>query len=223
MKRPELKELKWLDSEGNSTEKGLAGKLLKMTASRNDDMEDGAWVVFRVYKEGANTKIDKPVFETSAEIKEGKAEAEWAYQYVHDPDNPLKEKPKYFFTANNPRCKEANSGNVEISANVDITIIDAEGKILGGRRFKLTMSGKTRDLQTKKDGSYQHNDVAPGYMTIEGITIGDNEDENEVKEYVGGEPRTPLAMEEGKSKAIVLPNWEKTILQIVSPLGKVTA
>jgi uncharacterized Zn-binding protein involved in type VI secretion len=220
--RPDLSNLKWLDKEGKETGKRLVGETLKLEASCNGDMEEGAGVTFRVYKEGANPKRDEPEYEAGANNKGGKAEAEWYYEYRHDVENPLKEKPKFFFTVNAQRCREAKSGNVEISAKIDIIILDGAGKTFGDRSFKLTMVDKTQNLQTKKDGSYQQNDCVPGYMKIEGITVDESENENGAEEYGGDEPRTQLVMAEGKSKAIVLPNWEKVILQIVSPLGKLT-
>jgi hypothetical protein len=79
LRRPELSGLEWKDGEGNSTEKGLVGETLKLTVNCNEDLEEGAGVTFRVYKEGSDPKRDKPVKELSGENRGGKAEAEWRY------------------------------------------------------------------------------------------------------------------------------------------------
>jgi hypothetical protein len=97
LKRPELSEPEWQDGEGKSAEKGLVGEVMKLSATCNEDMEEGAGVTFKVYKEGADPKWDKAVEELASSNKGGKADAEWTYQYRHDPENPLTEKPKYFF------------------------------------------------------------------------------------------------------------------------------
>jgi len=79
MKRPELKELKWLDSEGNSTEKNVIGEEVKLTVETKD-IEDGKTVTLKIYPEGADTKRDKPVKILDAEVKDNKAEVEFNFE-----------------------------------------------------------------------------------------------------------------------------------------------
>jgi hypothetical protein len=117
---------------------GQGGEALKLRVSCNGDTEEGGGVIFRVYGEGADPERDRPVEEIGSENKGGKAGAEWTYRYKHDPENPLKEKPKYFFTANGVRCKEVKSGNVEIGMEIDIPVCFEDGESAEGLEWKLT-------------------------------------------------------------------------------------
>jgi phage baseplate assembly protein gpV len=163
LRRPEVKECGWLDGEGNGTARGLAGETLRMSAGFNADAEEGAGVTFRVYEQGADTERDKPVYEAGAAVKDGKAEAEWAYHYRHDPENPLKEKPKYFFTVNSPRCKEAKSGSVEIGMDYYIHVKEA-GRVVANTPCTVGLSdGSTEKANTDGDGIIKLKAKVPGF------------------------------------------------------------
>jgi phage baseplate assembly protein gpV len=110
LKRPEITACEWKDSEGGGTSKGLVGEELKMEASCNGDMEEGAWVTFRVYNEGADPKRDRPVYEVSSENKGGKAEAGW--KPVETREHGDKTELKYFFTVEAKRVAIVQSGSV---------------------------------------------------------------------------------------------------------------
>jgi hypothetical protein len=112
LKRPELKELKWVDKEGKETDKGLVGEALKLEASCNADTEEGAGVIFRVYKEGADIKRDKPEYETQGTNREGKAEAGWVPAETREQGD--KTELKYFFTVTTPRAEIIKSGPVSV-------------------------------------------------------------------------------------------------------------
>jgi hypothetical protein len=163
LKRSELSGLEWLDGEGGSTDNGLAEETLKMGADCNGDMEEGAWVMFRVYREGADAKRDKPASEKTAQNKEGRAEAEWAYEYRHDSEKPLTKKPKYFFTANAQRCKEAKSGNVEIGMDYRILLQTADDDILENTNCEIYFSDGTKENGTiDSDGYILFENKVPG-------------------------------------------------------------
>jgi type VI secretion system secreted protein VgrG len=167
LKRPEVTKCEWHDEEGKSTDKGLVGKPLKLTASFNGDAVEGAGATFRVYKEGDDLKGGKPVYEAGAEIKGGKAEAEWTYRYRRDPENPLKEKPKYFFTVNSPRCKEAKSGNAEIGMEVDIPVCNWNGECYAELEYTLTgVDGTEEKKKTDKEGRIKSDTLLPGDYEI---------------------------------------------------------
>jgi hypothetical protein len=177
LRRPELSEPEWLDRDGNGTEKGLVGEAVKLTVTCKGDMEEGAGVVFRVYAEGADPKKDKAVAELASENREGKAEAEWVYRYTHDPENPLKEKPKYFFTATGRRCKEAKSGNVEMSQNLYIEILNRYKKPLTETiDYELKHpSGETMSDSTS-EGVIDKQDLIPGEWEL--VIARQEEDES---------------------------------------------
>jgi hypothetical protein len=112
LKRPELSEPEWVDQEGNSTDKGLAGEVLKMAVSCNEDMEEGAGVTFRVYPKGADPKRDRPVFETGSQNKGGKAEAEWTPVETREAGDTSE--LAYFFTATARRAEKTGSGSITV-------------------------------------------------------------------------------------------------------------
>jgi len=167
LKRPEITKCEWHEGEGKTTEKGLVGEALKMVAACNGDMEDGAGVIFRVFEEGADPKSDKPVYEAGAENHGGKAEAEWTYKYKRDPDNPLTEKPKYFFTANAHRCKEAKSGNVEISATLRVYVYREPEKPLKDVEVAIQGSGDNGfKVATDAEGYIERKDCIPDLYVL---------------------------------------------------------
>jgi uncharacterized Zn-binding protein involved in type VI secretion len=182
LKRPELSNPGWKDGEGKSTDKGLVGEPLKLSVSCNADMEEGAGVVFKVYPEGANTKWDAPVAELDAANKGGTAEAEWAYHYAHDEENPLTEKPKFFFVAEGRRCKEAKSGNAEIGQTVTIEILTEEKEPAGKVLYKLYFPDDScEEQETAEDGIINKEDLIPGIYHIE-IREKDEQDGSERRE-----------------------------------------
>jgi hypothetical protein len=163
LRRPEVTKCEWLDGDGAATGKGLAGQALKLSASFNADAEEGADAAFRVYREGADPKRDKPEHEAGGKIKDGKAGAEWTYRYKHDPENPLKEKPKYFFTVNSRRCKEADSGDVEIRMDYYVHLRTSDGEVLVDKDCTTEFSdGTTEDGRTDVDGDMEFKDKVPG-------------------------------------------------------------
>ena len=176
LKRPELSSLEWKDKEGRTTSKGLVGEAMTMSASCNDDMDDGAGVVFRVYPEGATPGSDRPLAELGATNDGGKAEAEWTYHYKHDPENPLKEKPKFYFTVTAARAKELKSGDVEIGQNIEIKLLSERGNPLDKIQYKLIQSdGTETEGETGDDGLIEESDFIPGYYEL----VLKQENENE--------------------------------------------
>jgi hypothetical protein len=167
LKRPELSEAKWLDKDGNGTGKGLVGEALKLSVVCNADTEEGAGVIFKVYPDGADPRYDQPVAELSSRNGGGKAEAEWTYRYEHDPENPLTEKPKYFFTVNGQRCKEVKSGNVEIGMEIDIPVCFDDGECIEGLEYTLVgQDGTEISEKTGDDGRIKNNSIIPAAYKI---------------------------------------------------------
>jgi hypothetical protein len=167
LKRPELSEAEWLDKDGNSADKGLVGEALKLQVSCNADTEEGAGVIFKVYPDGADPGYDQPVAELSSANQNGKAEAEWTYRYEHDPENPLKEKPKYFFTASGQRCKEVTSGTVEIGMDIDIPVYFDDGELAEDLVYTLIgADGTEEEGKAGKDGKIRKDGMIPNYFRL---------------------------------------------------------
>jgi hypothetical protein len=184
--RPEVTKCEWLDGDGAATGKGLAGQALKLSAGFNADAEEGAAVAFRVYREGADPKWDKPEHEAGAKVKDGRAEAEWAYHYMHDPENPLKEKPKYFFTVNSPRCKEAESGDVEIGMNFRVYVKEGGEPVVNTPCKVEYSNGNTEDTSTDGDGTVKLEKRVPGEI----LWVGYKDTEGNMMRYVAFKQNT---------------------------------
>ena len=178
LKRPELSSLEWKDDEGSSTSKGLVGKKLTLSASCNSDTDDGAGVIFRVFPDGANVEKDTPTAELATTNSGGKAEVEWSYHYEHDPENPLKEKPKYIFTVTTPNAKMQKSGNVEINEKHEILLHDKQGKALSNTKLTVLLSDSTtKSVTSDGDGKAELKDCVPGVITSVKITNDKGETE----------------------------------------------
>lgn len=154
--RPEITKAEWQDKDGNSTGKGLVGDTLKLHAETKDTA-DGTGVKFCVYDSGTG----EPAAELSGEVKGGKAEAEWTYHYVYDPENPLKEKPKFYFTADAPRAKQKKSGDAEISGKYTLHIKTETGNGLKNIKYKLVCGDQTIEGKSS-DGEIEEKDMIPG-------------------------------------------------------------
>ncbi|GHV58396.1 hypothetical protein AGMMS49579_25830 [Spirochaetia bacterium] len=162
LKRPELTNPEWQDKDGAGTGNGLVGEVLKMSVNCNSDMEEGSGVTFRVFKEGADPNRDQPVKELGSANHGGKAEAGWTYHYHHDPENPLTEKPKFFFTVNGKRCTEAKSGNAEIGMDYRIIVNSKDGIITDTKCTVALSDGSREEGTTNAEGVVEVNEKVPG-------------------------------------------------------------
>jgi hypothetical protein len=170
-----LKNAVWQDAEGNKTGKGLVGAALKPSVE-SEDFADGEEVLFRVYSEGANPEHDKPEAARQGTIKGGKAEAEWTYRYKHNPDKPLTEKPKFFFTASG-RCHGTESGTVEISQTVKGVAQDRAGNVLGNCAYEIFRNDEPFERgTTDSEGRITYEDLIPGKYSV--VLKHDEDEEN---------------------------------------------
>jgi hypothetical protein len=112
LKRPELADPRWKDQEGNSTGKGFVGEELKLCVSCNEDMEEGAGVIFRVYPEGADVKRDQPVAEMASANEGGTAEAQWMPKEIREASDT--KELRYIFTVTSKRIKEIQSAALPV-------------------------------------------------------------------------------------------------------------
>jgi hypothetical protein len=162
---PKLENPKWKDGDGNDTGKGFVGQKLTL-AVESKDVADGEPVLFRVFPEGADPEHDKPVAAIQGTNEGGKAEAVWKYEYKHDPERPLTEKPKYFFTASG-HCHGVQSGSVEISQTIKVTVIDGKAKPEKPVDYDLYCPDETVINGTTDDeGILLKEDLIPGYYYV---------------------------------------------------------
>ncbi len=107
LKRPELSEPEWQDKDGNSTDKGLAGETVKLSVSCNDDMEEGAGVIFTIFDKDGNE-----IIELGGENQDGKAEVQWQTKDIRKVDD--RSELTYTFTAIAQRIKEVKSSSITL-------------------------------------------------------------------------------------------------------------
>ena len=132
------------------------------------DQYDNAGVDFKIYKDGADVEKDKPVAIVKGQNKGGKAEAKWRYNYVHDPENPLTKKPKFFFQAWSFKCEKKKSGNIEFGEDLICEIMTSTGQIVKNLKYTLYKTdGSTKEGNTGEEGKIEEKDLIPGSYTIE--------------------------------------------------------
>ena len=108
------------------------GEKVVFAVTFGGDVEEGAPVAIKLYRDGADTQRDRPVKEWRTAVEESKAKAKWVCACRNDPENPLTEKPKFFYTVESPRCAAARSGNLEVSQSLCVEAVDGNGYYLGG-------------------------------------------------------------------------------------------
>ena len=154
--RPEIKKAEWQDSEGSSTSKGLVGEPLKLHVETKD-MEGG--VTFMIMDDKKRV-----VATLGADIEGDKADAEWTY---HWDGIPLKEKPKFKFEVRGNRCKKVESGDVEISANIEAQFLDKLKESLNDFEVILIDNeNQETSLTTDSDGIIKKDDLIPGEYSV---------------------------------------------------------
>jgi hypothetical protein len=103
------------------------------------------------------------VAELAGENRGGRAEAAWTWRYAHDAEEPLTEKPKFFFTAVSARSPEARSGDVEIGMNFIVVPETAGGEVIPNTRFTVSFSdGTTEEGAADGEGALRFPGKVPG-------------------------------------------------------------
>jgi len=167
LKRPGY-SVEFNDTDSNGTESGLIGKPVILVANCNEDTEEGAWLTFRVYREGDDPKRDRPVYETEAQNVGGTAKKEWLPAIKHDPENPLKEKPKFFFTANSQRCKEEKSWLIEVCAALRVYVYRTHDIPLKNTELRIKGHGDNSfTVTTDESGYFEKTDCIPQLYELE--------------------------------------------------------
>lgn len=163
--RPGITKAEWRDMDGNQTSKGLVGKALKLYAETKD-IEGG--VTFWIYDDRGSL-----VTSIGADIKDGKAEAEWTYHYNGE---KLYAKPKFSFEVTGNRCRKAEASEVEIGAKINIRIATENGQLFNN----IIIKNINNDEEIKlSDGTYKKDSEIPSaqdYVLVnnfENVGFGD--------------------------------------------------
>jgi hypothetical protein len=169
-----LSNPQWKDKDGNDTNKGLVGEIIKLCVDCNSDMDEGAGVVFSIY---SNDK--EKITELSTVNKNGKAETEWIYQYEYNPNNPLTEKPRFTFKAKTFRGKEIESRNIKIGMTYHIIGKMHDGKPMANINCTIHLSGNILKKTTSNiNGEIIIEDEIPGSVLM--VEYIDKDNQNQI-------------------------------------------
>jgi hypothetical protein len=166
-RRPEFTQVRWAKSKAKEVEE------VELTA-RVKDIADGNPVTFQVWREGqdpasgiAGVKISKPV-------EGGVARAVFTYRHPAGAE-PLKKKPKFFFTAHSAWCPYVKSGMFEVEGEFKIALYTIEGEPYKGLNYTIAcpdgseLSGKT------DDGAVSKESVIPGVYQVRFTEVKNDE------------------------------------------------
>jgi hypothetical protein len=174
-----LSEPKWLDGEGNETEKGTAGKAVTLSMKyKSNKAEDK--ITFRIYQEGSGKEVGKmevPV--AGEEDKKSRAvQVEWVYDYEEvrrkeGEQEPYREKPKYYFTAvNEDGYTLQHDKLLEMGMEIHLVVVDDDSVIIRNAPIEVKFKAEQKDgqgnpldnpLQGKSDadGAFKKTDLIP--------------------------------------------------------------
>ena len=107
LRRPKIEKTEWQDTEGNSINKAVAGEAIKLYCEVTE-FEEGQGLTFTVY----NARTQAEVTGIGAEVKDGKAEAQWNPIDTRNPEDT--EDLKYYIEATSLRCKPVKSGDIQV-------------------------------------------------------------------------------------------------------------
>jgi hypothetical protein len=114
LKKPELSEPSWRDIDGKTLANSQVGIPVKLSVKCNEDVEQNAVVVFRMYPEGADIKTTQADVVLPGKNINGTAETESICWGVNDQHEPPKGPKKFFFTAQTKRSQYITSNVFEI-------------------------------------------------------------------------------------------------------------
>jgi len=167
VRRPEITKVACRDIDGNDISSTMVGKDMLFLAEGENFLE-GDLITFKIYPNGFDPKKHLPLGETSVPYTAGKAEVGNKYHFEGDPENPPKEKHKFFFTASSARCKAVESGWVEVGMAVDIAVCNDLGERLAELEYTLVgLDGAEEKGKTGKDGRVRSDTLIPGNYEVD--------------------------------------------------------
>jgi hypothetical protein len=139
--------------------KAGVGEKVKLSVQLKNQYEN-ATVKYKVFPEKGNPEKDEPLQILYGRNIGGKSDVTWKYEYIHDPEKPLKEKPKFIFTAESFGCEKVKSGAVEFGVEIDIKCIDIFGENIKDTEYSMQQSGEK--AKTDGEGKISKKDAIPG-------------------------------------------------------------
>ena len=177
LRRPKIEKTEWQDTEGNSINKAVAGEAIKLYAEVTE-FEEGQGVTFTVY----NARTQAEVTGIGAEVKDGKAEAQWNPIDTRSPEDT--EELKYYIEATSLRCKPVKSGDIQVKNPKVISMEWDKKAIYWGdkatlkiKSFELSDESPTCKLQLWEKDYTTEDD----FILEQDITIDKDEVEQEIE------------------------------------------
>ncbi|MBN2440532.1 MAG: hypothetical protein JXJ04_04285 [Spirochaetales bacterium] len=159
-KQPKLQKPEW------SSDTAVIGEEVTLTVELVDQY-DYANVTFTIWADGADKEKDSPEAVLKGQNIDGKAEVKWRYKYIEKSDNPLKEKPKFIFTAKSFRCEKVESGTLEWGQDLIIDVMDIYGVPLKNAKYTLIgPDGKEQEGDTGDNGKIEERNLIPGEYKV---------------------------------------------------------
>ncbi len=152
-----LQNAKWAKSEAK------VGEMIALNVQLKNQYE-GANVKFRIFPEGVDVNTARPLATVWGKNEGGKANAEWKYKFVYDPNKPQKAKPKFIFTAESFGCANVKAGTVKFGAEIDIICADVFGQEMKDADYKLYNEGKSGKTDGK--GKVSEKNAIPGDTVV---------------------------------------------------------
>ena len=155
--RPEVTKAEWKNADDSSISSALVGETVKLCAEVKN-VEDGEGLTFEVYDEHS-----RQIFSKGAKVEGGKAEAEWVY---HWNGIKLDAKPKFTFKVTGARCKETESGELEVSGKIDLQFVDKENYAVNDVTYKLYKNDEEFESGDLDKGKLEKEDLIPGKYEV---------------------------------------------------------
>ena len=177
LRRPKIEKTEWQDTEGKAASKGTVGTPIKLYAEVTE-FEEGQGVTFTVY----NARTQAEVTGIEAEVKDGKAEAQWNPVDTRSSDDTGK--LKYYFEVTAARCKPVKTGDIQVKNPKVISMEWDKRAIYWGD--KATLKIKTFELSDESpvcklqlwEKDYTTED---DFILEKDITIDEDELEQEIE------------------------------------------
>jgi len=177
LRRPEITKTEWQDEDENSINKAVVGETIKLYAEVTE-FEEGQGVTFTVY----NERTQEEVTSIGAEVKDGKAEAQWNPIDTRNPEDT--EELKYYFEVTAARCKPVKSGDIQVKNPKVISMEWDKKAIYWGdkatlkiKTFELSDESPTCKLQLWEKDYTTEDD----FILEKDITIDKDEVEQEIE------------------------------------------
>jgi hypothetical protein len=152
------------------------------------------WEITLVVYEYDDDGCHDPVVELPAQVRDGKFELKWEYQYYEDTDEiPTQGEldtydakyahPEYFFTVRVDGTEygaEQASGLLRFKDFLKLQVLDERGEPMANEKYVLRLAdGTERKGNLNSDGFLEEEDLPPGEVIIEWPDLDDIEEEGD--------------------------------------------